>query len=1762
MDNRFTKVVSGFFALILLLVFAAVAQAQTVSIRSVDPGPYAPGSSIAALINVTDENGNINVSGNSYDLYLSDANGNFTTETKIGTFSGYYTGFVNGLIPANTPVGSGYKLRIKTTRPVTTSEASSAFTINAGTGVKAAASAPTVNDNYPEVFGTCFGMENNPLIFQNETTDGSTVTASFYNDLTQAMESSNVPLAPTTTFNAKTANYSVLIKAVNNGIVGTKAYLILNNFISNSFQTQNSASVCLPDNQKASVSYSVNITGLGGIQTNYPGTIYTINWGDGTSSALTYFQIKATNGVLTHDYAISSCGAKNAEGQITNKFQISFKVSPPYCPDQAKTLSGDQAVLSPPKNIINGPSLGCTGTTVTFTNASFAGQVVSPGAGARSCENVNATYQWYVNGVAVGRANVKRGDPFVYTFPSAGTYRVGLKLTSTGSPCTTPDAETTICISDPPKPAFTLPAVKCISDGPIAPVDQSVVVNNCNTAISYTWEVTPSVGVSFAPGTNANSKAPKFVFNTPGRYSVVLKINNGSCDPVASTPQTILISDDPKAVLSADFSVCGNNKTLNFDATDGSQTKTILTGTAEPTTTTFQWTVTPVGNLAPAEFVNGTTANSQYPQIKFPAYGTYEVKVTHTNDCNTVTSNVQHITFLLAPTVNAGADLRICPTENTVALNGSVSDTYVSARWTTTGTGTFSDPTVLNPTYTPSAADKTSGEVRLTLTVTTNLPGECKTIPDEMVLTINPANTVNSAAAKTICTESFVNYTPTSTVAGSTFTWTVANASNVSGYSASGSGTINDALTVTSNNIDGKITYRIIPRANNCDGTPFDLVVTVRPKPVLTKPADKSICSGGYTAIPLQSNVHNLQYTWTSSTTGDISGASVQATPASLTTINDVLTNNGTTAATVTYTITPVTAASDNNCGGLPQTVTITVQPTTPAANAGADIMLCNQPSYQLKGNDPGTFSGRWSGPTDVTFADATKFNTTVSGLKPGQTYTFTWTINGQSPCASTSDEVKIINNAPIANNTISSGDQTTCSGQTIVLTGSTPTGGSGAYTYQWEMSSDNVTWTPVPNAAGKNLNFVIQTSTYFRRSVNAGVCTDDKSNVIQVNTLPGISDNTISGASQTCVNTTAGVLNGLVPNGGGGNYAYQWQSSTNGTTWTNIPGATDVSYATPILTATIQYRRLVSTVVCSGTQSNSSNVITITVNPNAKAEFTWTKDAECVPFRLTNQVIKAVTYADRNGTYTWYANGTVIGTGANFPGYTINNDGQSVEIKLEVTSKFGCQPDVFAHTFTTTKAVQADFTQSVATGCGSTTVKFTNTSTPLGGATYIWDFGNGQTSDKVQPDQVTFAAGTDGRDKVYTVTLTAVTSCSRLEHTSTVIVKPATPVALISPALNRISGCVPFTATVSNISPGTNTQYIYHVLNAATNTEISTFTRTVTDNSPQDFVFDTPGKYKVYMEAVSECSRASSQPITFEVTQATLFSGLDTAPGQTRRGCAPFTAEFVNTSQGQGSISYVYDWGDGSKTNASDTRNLTHTFTQPGEYLVRLYATNACTINSASEVIKITVDALPKPDFVYTASESPACYSCTVVQFTNKTTDASGNVYTWNFGDAANSSSSNPNISNDRNPIHTFDYNKGGTYSVTLTVKNANDCGATITHTVTIQQPNTTVFLPNAFMPNGNNLELRTFAAKGSGMASWHMRVFNNYGQLIWETDKLDSRGAPTEGWDGTFKGVPVPQGVYIWQADATFIDGQQWKGMSYNGSNPSRTGAIHLIR
>jgi len=82
-------------------------------------------------------------------------------------------------------------------------------------------------------------------------------------------------------------------------------------------------------------------------------------------------------------------------------------------------------------------------------------------------------------------------------------------------------------------------------------------------------------------------------------------------------------------------------------------------------------------------------------------------------------------------------------------------------------------------------------------------------------------------------------------------------------------------------------------------------------------------------------------------------------------------------------------------------------------------------------------------------------------------------------------------------------------------------------------------------------------------------------------------------------------------------------------------------------------------------------------------------------------------------------------------------------------------------------------------------------------------------------------------------------------------------------------------------------------------------------------------------------------------------------------------------------------------------------------------------------------------------------------------------------------------------------------------------DYGCQATDSVSIGECPELLLFPNAFTPNGDGLN-DTFHPVGEAVSEYSMRIFNRWGEMIFET------GMMAPGWDGTCKGKECPAGNY----------------------------------
>jgi gliding motility-associated-like protein len=119
-------------------------------------------------------------------------------------------------------------------------------------------------------------------------------------------------------------------------------------------------------------------------------------------------------------------------------------------------------------------------------------------------------------------------------------------------------------------------------------------------------------------------------------------------------------------------------------------------------------------------------------------------------------------------------------------------------------------------------------------------------------------------------------------------------------------------------------------------------------------------------------------------------------------------------------------------------------------------------------------------------------------------------------------------------------------------------------------------------------------------------------------------------------------------------------------------------------------------------------------------------------------------------------------------------------------------------------------------------------------------------------------------------------------------------------------------------------------------------------------------------------------------------------------------------------------------------------------------------------------------------------------------------------------------------------------TRSYTLMVTDANGCTASTEFKVFVRR-DYSVFVPSAFTPNGDghNDVLMVHAKDGTRIGFF--RIYDRWGERVFEQSDFPANDA-VFGWDGTFKGQPMDAGLFVWQLETIFEDGNSatFKGSS----------------
>ena len=287
---------------------------------------------------------------------------------------------------------------------------------------------------------------------------------------------------------------------------------------------------------------------------------------------------------------------------------------------------------------------------------------------------------------------------------------------------------------------------------------------------------------------------------------------------------------------------------------------------------------------------------------------------------------------------------------------------------------------------------------------------------------------------------------------------------------------------------------------------------------------------------------------------------------------------------------------------------------------------------------------------------------------------------------------------------------------------------------------------------------------------------------------------------------------------------------------------------------------------------------------------------------------------------------------------------------------------------------------------------------------------------------------------------------------------------------------------------------------------------------------FNANGNYIASVQILDSNNCADTSSISLQVLESPTVVLTDDA------GCIGTKKNLPFTINPTGFPVQNYDWFiNGSLANQSGQFEYEFTSTNPEDVELIIEGANGC--KDTSNLATLRGIENPVADFTATVLNSTS--SGVPVKFENKSSGE--NRYEWTFEKGATDITENP----------TYKYTVLGNKTVVLKVWNSDGCFDTAQKRMFVTSDQLG-FIPNAFSPNKNGPNEVFKPAELSAVSSYSIKIFNRWGEIIYQSTD------PNEGWDGTYMGADVPEGVYGYQIYAQFITGV---GFLNNGS-------INLIR
>lgn len=393
---------------------------------------------------------------------------------------------------------------------------------------------------------------------------------------------------------------------------------------------------------------------------------------------------------------------------------------------------------------------------------------------------------------------------------------------------------------------------------------------------------------------------------------------------------------------------------------------------------------------------------------------------------------------------------------------------------------------------------------------------------------------------------------------------------------------------------------------------------------------------------------------------------------------------------------------------------------------------------------------------------------------------------------------------------------------------------------------------------------------------------------------------------------------------------------------------------------------------------------------------------------------------------------------------------------------------------------------------CSGKTVSFTNTSANT--TSIHWDFGDlsilSDTSNLVSPSYTYSAVGN------YTVTLNLSNqgACSK---TLTY------PVSIASNLIVNMSHSGKYCVTDNLIdfgatgSFGSNATFNWQLPNANTTQ--------ATTQVVSNIHYATSGSFLVTLTVDdNDCSKTIADTVIIERVPVLNFGIMNAS------GCAPLTVSFKDSSIADATLTYLWNFGDGT---TSAIANPQHTYTTASQFDVSLtIADSGACADTLSRAKVRAIQTYAPPVSVLTAKSYEENIFESSFVLVDQSIGESSCILNWGDG----------TIDHKLKQL-THTYIDTGKFIISRIIYNDAGCSDTSILSVRVI-PEYRFFIPNSFTPNGDNFN-EIFYPQVIGAREYDFWVFDRWGEIIFHTDQLEN------GWNGKIENKDAPIGVYIWK-------------------------------